>query len=138
MRNAGPTNRFADPRSATATQAALPAARATSRWGVALTMCRPKSRQKRSVGANARFSQRRNASSTARPRAGGRRSGCTSGGSRLSLVDAGCRSSALALAIQGSPQSRCCQLTMSICTLLVNDVPELASLPCSVVFGLNS
>ena len=41
----------------------------------ALTMCMPKSRQKRSVGASRRFSQRRKASSTARPSAVGRGSG---------------------------------------------------------------
>jgi hypothetical protein len=101
MRNAGPTNRFAAPRSAIAMQGALPAARATSRCGVALTMWKPKSRQKRSVGANSRFSQRRNASSTARPTAGGRRSGCTPGGSRLSRYDSGCRSTDLLLTMAG-------------------------------------
>jgi hypothetical protein len=70
------------------------AARESRRSRVLLTMCMPKSRQNASVGASRRFSQRKKASSTARPSAGGRCKDCMPGGSRLSGYDSGWRSTA--------------------------------------------
>jgi len=61
---------------------ALP--RAINSSSVRWTMCMPKSRQNPSVAARSRFSQRRKASSTARPTAGGRGRRRTPGGKRFS------------------------------------------------------